>query len=116
MGQPVTTNPIIIMVINMTVVFLVLAALGVVIKFIHYIDPTKPKEETATVKAKPAAVAEKTVSNVEEPTGIPDEVIAVITAAVVSCGYSSAQITAIRPLERNGWKNAGRAKMKNSRS
>ena len=43
MSQPVTTNPFIIMLINMTVVFLVLIALGVVINLIHYVDPTKPK-------------------------------------------------------------------------
>ena len=48
MSHPVTTNPLIIMLINMTVVFLVLMALGVVINLIHYIDPTKPK--TAPVK------------------------------------------------------------------
>ena len=35
MSQPVTTNPLIIMLINMTVVFLVLMALGVVINIIH---------------------------------------------------------------------------------
>ena len=42
MSQPVTTNPFIIMLINMTVVFAVLIALGFVINLIHYIDPTKP--------------------------------------------------------------------------
>ena len=39
MSQPVTTNPLIIMLINMTVVFLVLMALGVVINIIHYMTP-----------------------------------------------------------------------------
>ena len=43
MGHPVTTNPIIIMVINMTIVFVVLIALSFVIRLIHVIDPTGKK-------------------------------------------------------------------------
>ena len=110
MSQPVTTNPLIIMLINMTVVFLVLMALGVVINFIHYIDPTKPKaapkEETP---AAPAPVAEPepvAAAPVEE--GISPEVVAVIAAAVASMGYGADSVRAIRPLERNNWKNSGR--------
>ena len=44
MHQPATTNPLIIMCINMTIVFAVLIGLSFMIKFIHMIDPTKPKE------------------------------------------------------------------------
>ena len=73
MSQPVTTNPWIIMLINMTVVFLVLAALGLVIKFIHYIDPTKSKleaeDETAVSDAPPALPA---VSASPEPVAYTD--------------------------------------------
>ena len=54
MSQPVTTNPFIIMLINMTVVFLVLIALGVVINLIHYFDPTKPKAKPAEEAPAPA--------------------------------------------------------------
>ena len=109
MSQPVTTNPLIIMLINMTVVFLVLMALGVVINIIHYIDPTKPKaapkEETP---AAPAPVAEPepvAAAPVEE--GISPEVVAVIAAAVASMGCAGT-VKAIRPVERNNWKNSGR--------
>jgi glutaconyl-CoA decarboxylase len=109
MSQPVTTNPLIIMLINMTVVFLVLMALGVVINIIHYIDPTKPKaapqEETP---AAPAPVAEPepvAAAPVEE--GISPEVVAVIAAAVASMGCAGT-VKAIRPIERNNWKNSGR--------
>jgi hypothetical protein len=43
MGHPVTTNPFIIMLINMTVVFVVLYGLSLLIRLIHIIDPTKKK-------------------------------------------------------------------------
>ena len=106
MGHPVTTNPFIIMLINMTVVFIVLVVLMYVIKLIHYVDPTKPKETPAeTVAPAPAAVVSAPV--VEEPVGIPDEVIAAIAAALASCG-ASGEIRAVRPLERDGWKTSGR--------
>ena len=109
MSHPVTTNPLIIMLINMTVVFLVLMALGVVINLIHYIDPTKPK--TAPKEEAPAAptpVAEPdpaAAAPVEE--GISPEVVAVIAAAVASMGCAGT-VKAIRPVERNNWKNSGR--------
>ena len=44
MGHPVTTNPFIIMLINMTIVFVVLIALSFLIQLIHKIDPTKKAE------------------------------------------------------------------------
>ena len=110
MSQPVTTNPLIIMLINMTVVFLVLMALGVVINIIHYIDPTKPKaapQEEAP--AAPAPVAEpEPVAAAPVEAGISPEVVAVIAAAVASMGYGADSVRAIRPLERNNWKNSGR--------
>ena len=110
MSHPVTTNPLIIMLINMTVVFLVLIALGVVINLIHYIDPTKPKaapEEPAPAAPNPAAEPEPVVAApVEE--GISPEVVAVIAAAVASMGCAG-EVKAIRPLERNNWKNSGRS-------
>ena len=102
MSHPVTTNPLIIMLINMTVVFLVLMALGVVINLIHYIDPTKPK--TAPKEEAPAAPA-PVAEPVEE--GISPEVVAVIAAAVASMGCAGT-VKAIRPVERNNWKNSGR--------
>ena len=109
MSHPVTTNPLIIMLINMTVVFLVLIALGVVINLIHYIDPTKPKaapEEAAPAKPEPMSEPEPAAdAPVEE--GISPEVVAVIAAAVASMGCAGT-VKAIRPIERNNWKNSGR--------
>ena len=109
MSHPVTTNPLIIMLINMTVVFLVLIALGVVINLIHYIDPTKPKaapEEAAPAKPEPVSEPEPAAAApVEE--GISPEVVAVIAAAVASMGCAGT-VKAIRPIDRNNWKNSGR--------
>ena len=48
MGHPVTTNPLIIMMINMTVVFFVLVALSGLIHLIHMVDPTKEPEVVNT--------------------------------------------------------------------
>lgn len=108
MGHPVTTNPFIIMLINMTVVFLVLIALSFVIRLIHVVDPTVKKAEPEPAPAPaPAAVAEP--EPVEE--GIKGEVIAAIAAALSSYGYTAGQIRAIRPVDRNGWKASGRIRI-----
>ena len=109
MSEPVTTNPFVIMLINMTVVFIVLISLGLVINLIHAIDPTKekaaPKKEAPAPAPAPAAPALEPVS----ADGVSPEVIAVIAAALASYGYGPAAIRAVRPIERDGWKNAGRS-------
>ena len=109
MSEPVTTNPFVIMLINMTVVFIVLIALGLVINLIHAIDPTKekaaPQKEAPTPAPTPAAPAPEPAS----ADGVSPEVIAVIAAALASYGYGPAAIRAVRPIERDGWKNAGRS-------
>lgn len=109
MSEPVTTNPFVIMLINMTVVFIVLVALGLVINLIHAIDPTEekaaPQKEAPAPAPTPAAPAPEPVS----ADGVSPEVIAVIAAALASYGYGPAAIRAVRPIERDGWKNAGRS-------
>ena len=95
-GQAVTTNPLLIMAINMTVVFVVLILLGVLMEIVHLIDPTKKKKEapaaaTAPVTA-PAAPAAPSASAQNE-----EEVVAAIVGAIVAMGYSSEQIASIRP-------------------
>ena len=108
MSQPVTTNPFIIMLINMTVVFLVLIALGVVINLIHYFDPTKPKAKPEEAPAPAPAPAVKAAPEPVKEEGLTPEVVAVIAAAVASFGYGPGAIKAIRPIDRNGWKQSGR--------
>jgi glutaconyl-CoA decarboxylase len=108
MGHPVTTNPIIIMVINMTIVFVVLISLSIVIRLIHVIDPTGKKKAApaAAPKAAPkkaaapaAAAAPKVDNNVN---------IAVIAAAVAAYG-TGYKIVTVRPIEQTNWKVGGRA-------
>ena len=120
MGHPVTTNPFIIMLINMTVVFIVLVSLGFIIHLIHVIDPTKPKEEEnsaeeSSVDSETAAIISKlkespqTSEPVKEtPQGISEEVIAAISAAIACCGISG-QVKAVRILnhENTAWKQSG---------
>lgn len=97
MRGPVTSDPLLIAIINMTIVFGVLGALGVLIEIIHQMDPTKaPKVAPVTVAAPVAEVEEEVV---EDDT----EVVAVITAAVVAMGYSSDQIAYIGRLEQKSW-------------
>ena len=50
-GQAVTTNPWLIMAINMTVVFVVLILLGILMEIVHLIDPTKKKKEAPAATA-----------------------------------------------------------------
>lgn len=112
MSQPVTTNPIIIMFINMTVVFLVLIALGIVINLIHVFDPTRSKEKPAEPKQEapaPATVPAPAPEPMAETAGgVTPEIVAVIAAALSSYGYGSGAIHAIRPLQRENWKQSGR--------
>lgn len=108
-GQAVTTNPLLIMAINMTVVFVVLILLGVLMTIVHLIDPTKKKKEalaaaTAPVTAPAAASAAPSASAQNE-----DEVVAAIVGAIVAMGYSSEQIASIRPTATSAkWRLEGR--------
>ena len=98
-GQAVTTNPWLIMAINMTVVFVVLILLGVLMTIVHLIDPTKKKKEVpAAAPAAPSASAQNE-----------DEVVAAIVGAIVAMGYSSEQIASIRPTATSAkWRLEGR--------
>ena len=106
-GQAVTTNPLLIMAINMTVVFVVLILLGVLMEIVHLIDPTKKKKEvpkTETTVVAPAASAAPSASAQNE-----EEVVAAIVGAIVAMGYSSQQIASIRPTATSAkWRLEGR--------
>ena len=114
--SPVTTNPLIIMMINMTVVFIVLVVLMYLIKLIHLVDPTKPKEEPAqAVEDDEPLVAVKSSASTSAPPpepvdeGIPPEVIAAISAAIAACGISG-QVRAVHIVNHEGtpWRSSAR--------
>ena len=103
-GQAVTTNPWLIMAINMTVVFAVLILLGVLMQIVHIIDPTKKKKipEASAAVAAPVAMPSASAQN-------EDEVVAAIVGAIVAMGYSSEQIASIRPTATSAkWRLEGR--------
>jgi len=102
-GHPVTTNPFIIMLINMTVVFAVLVGLSLMIRLIHIVDPTKSAPQTAVKPTAPAPAAAAAA-----PAEDKNLVAAVIAAAVAAYGYNEAKIVAIRPVGSPVWKNTGR--------
>ena len=123
MGHPVTTNPLIIMMINMTVVFVVLVSLSFLIKLIHSIDPTKKPEvstedheddedtagETQAIISKLQAQNNEPAPVVEE--GISPEVIAAISAAIPCCGISGT-VRAVRVVNNGGaWRQNSPTKL-----
>ena len=97
-GEPVTTNPFLIMLINMTIVFAVLWLLGCLIKLIHLVDPTRKKEvaqERAPVA--PMQPAADVVPEVESIDNMQEkELVAVLTTAIMAYGYRDVRITSIK--------------------
>lgn len=107
-GQAVTTNPWLIMAINMTVVFVVLILLGILMTIVHLIDPTKKKKDNQ-VSAPVAAPAAAPVATPSASTQNEGEVVAAIVGAIVAMGYSSDQIASIRPTATSAkWRLEGR--------
>lgn len=98
MGGPATTNPWLIAIINMTIVFGVLAMIGVFINLIYMVDPTKkkPSEPAPLVLASATPVLEEVAQD-------DDAIIAVIAAAVAAYGYAPSQIVSIQPMPARSW-------------
>ena len=93
---PVTTNPWLIALINMTIVFGVLIALGILMNLLQVIDPTKKKVAKPAVAPTPAAApAAAPVAAAQDDS----EIIAVIAAAVAACGVSADQIACVRRID-----------------
>jgi len=108
MGHPVTTNPLIIMLINMSIVFVVLMGLSAMIRLIHLCDPTKTAKEEKKPAAAPKAAAPAAAAPAAAPKADNSAVIAVIAAAVAAYD-SEARIVTVRPIESSVWKNNARA-------
>ena len=86
MGHPVTTNPIIIMLINMSIVFVVLMGLSAMIRLIHLCDPTNKAKEVkkpaaAPKAAAPAPVATGAAGSVKIEAGAAGKVVKIAAAA-----------------------------------
>ena len=114
--SPVTTNPLIIMMINMTVVFIVLVALIYLIKLIHFVDPTKEPEHPAqSLDEEEPLVAVKSDSSPPPPEveeGINPEVIAAISAAIAAYGFTG-QVRAVHIVNHEGTPWRASAKFNN---
>lgn len=117
MDQPVTTNPLMIAFINMTVVFAVLYGLSWVIQFFRFIDPTQKKSIAKTESAPVAAPATATAEP-EQAASYQNEaeIVAVISAAIAAYGYSTSQIVSIRPVGGKAWSQAARLEAVNART
>lgn len=96
---PVTTNPWLIATINMTIVFGVLAALGVLMHVIQMVDPTQKKTAKPAVAPTPAAAPAAAPAPVQDDS----EIIAVIAAAIAATGCSADQIACVRRLPNASW-------------
>lgn len=109
MGQPITTNPVLIAAINMTVVFAVLYGLSLMIRLITLIDPTHKKKvapiEATELLHQVSAVADTAATSEQKEY---DEMIILFTAAIAAYGYSGAKIVAIRPVGGSTWSQAAR--------
>ncbi|MDD4321619.1 MAG: OadG family transporter subunit [Acidaminococcaceae bacterium] len=95
---PVTTNPWLIAIINMTIVFGVLIVLGIVMFVIRACDPTAKKKPAAKVAVSTPSVAAPVIAKKDDA-----EIIAVIAAAVAACGCSAEQVACIRRISSPGW-------------
>ena len=112
--SPVTTNPLIIMMINMTVVFIVLISLSFLIRLIHFIDPTKPKEkpEESSADEEPLVAVKSSSTPAPEPVveeGVTPEIVAAISAAIAAYGFAG-QVRAVRIInhESTPWRASAR--------
>ena len=106
-----TTNPLLILIINMTVVFFVLFVLELLTRGIYYIDPTRKKTAPA------AAVVDAPVAVVEAPAESTDDlaVVAVIAAAIAAMGENG-RVSVIRRLDGTSWTQMGRMDAVNTRT
>lgn len=120
-----TSNPFVIMLINMTVVFGVLYGLSLVIRLIKIVDPTKKKiiAEDDLSKKKIAPNVDKgvesesaTTSTSAQPVSNDDETFILIAAAIAAYGYSPSQIVSIRTVGGEVWRQTARVEAVQARN
>jgi len=103
---PVTTNPVLNDLINMTVVFAVLYGLSRVIRWIKDINPTQKKLDQSKYheSLNTASLAPDTTIQEEDY----DEMIILFTAAIAAYGHGNVKILAIRPVRNTIWSQTAR--------
>jgi len=104
---PVTTNPILIALINMTVVFAVLYGLSLMIRLITLIDPTK-KKQIAPIESAAPLTTEPSVTDSAIQQEEYDELVILFTAAIAAYGQSGAKIVALRLVSGGTWSQSAR--------
>jgi len=106
---PVTTNPVLIALINMTVVFAVLYGLSLMIRLITLIDPTKKKQIASTEFTESEATAPKVADTTIQEENY-DEMIILFTAAIAAYNHSDVKIVAmrLRPVGGTIWSQTAR--------
>lgn len=112
MSQPVTTNPLLIAAINMTVVFAVLYGLSLVIRLIRFIDPTQ-KKKPVPPEVKPDTNEE---AGSAEAQLTQEELMIIFTAAVAAYSQGGLRVTAFRPAGGDGWSRAARMESVSTRN
>lgn len=116
-----TSNPFVIMLINMTVVFGVLYGLSLVIRLIKVIDPTQKKaavevagKKKIETNVEQSVAVEQTVTSSSVQTE--DKTFILIAAALAAYGYSPSQIVSIRPVGGRVWTQTARVEAVQSRN
>ena len=110
-----TTNPLLILIINMAVVFFVLFVLELLTRAIYYIDPTRKKGAAAPATAEPVATVDAALSTSTE-TCDDLAIVAVIAAAIIAMNGSVGHISVIRRIDGTQWTQMGRIDALNTRS
>ena len=98
MGEATTTNPWLVSLINMTIVFIVLIVLWGIMHVLYMVDPTNEKVNEVEAPAAAPAVA----AAVAAPVADDSEIIAVIAAAVAAASGSEG-VPCVRIKRANAW-------------
>jgi len=107
MKETLITNPLVIMLINMTIVFAVLYGLCLLIRLLHVLDPTRKQQIVPKELPPELPVVKETVA--AEKNGLTqEETFVLIAAALAVYGYHPQEIISIRPAERKKWTQAAR--------
>lgn len=108
MGEPVTTNPLLISIINMTVVFAVLYGLSLIVQLIKYIDPTQKKKKVQIETSNPLVDLAAAAESADESKADYDDLIIVFTAALAAYGQRGIRIVSISHVGSGTWSQAAR--------